>query len=813
MVFGLFQSFTQTDCVHLIRRARAWAFCAFTLSFCLTLGNHLAAQNTQLPSTKPLQLEEPLDELMVRGIRQYCLENVKKSRDARTHKWNRDYSSIDAYKSSVKENRDNFASILGVVDPRLTTNGKSQFEFTGTVTRSSLIQDSPTYKVHSIRWQVIRGVTTEGLLLIPDKPKACVIAIPDADWTPEMFAGITAELRPRLQIARRLAQQDCLVVVPMLISRDSKYSGNPEIRMTNQPHREFLYRQSFQLGRHVIGYEVQKILAAVDILEPYLYPQESNVASIPIGVAGVGEGGLLALYASALDSRIQAALVSGYFENRHALWMEPIYRNVWSLLTEFGDSDIASLIAPRQLTIEACSAVNIDGPPESANGQVTTAAPGRIRTAPLESVKDEFKIAAKHYGQLGAAKKIDLIISGEHGDGNPATDKSIRSFLTGLEVPLDAEADKSENVTEASLHRAKTYGRTSDWAQDRQRRQLHELQEHAQQLMQRSFHVRDRAWQVDRSSLESWNKDAADWRKTVHDEVIGRITDPLLKPNPRTKEVLSTDEFTAYQVVLDVIPNVIAGGVLLVPNDLKRGERRPIVVCQHGLEGTAEDTLSRDPGAHRFYKAFATELCSRGFIVYAPQNPYRGKDQFRTIQRMANPLKLSLFSFIIAQHEQTVRWLGTLPFIDKDRIAFYGLSYGGKTAMRVPPFVPGYCLSICSGDFTDWIRVITTNKDRYGYAFTSEYEIPEWNIGHVANYAELAMLISPRPFMVEHGYLDGGYPTEWVTSEFGRVRKHYDLLGIGERAKIEFFNGPHTINGVGTYEFLHTQLLWKPKKR
>ena len=349
--------------------------------------------------------------------------------------------------------------------------------------------------------------------------------------------------------------------------------------------------------------------------------------------------------------------------------------------------------------------------------------------------------------------------------------------------------------------------------QDRQRRQFLELQEHAQQLMQRSFHVRDQSWQVDRSSLEAWNKEATQWRVTVHEEVIGKIADPLLIPNPRTKKLLATDAFTAYQIALDVIPNVITGGVLLIPNDLKSGERRPVVVCQHGLEGTSEDTFSRDPASYRFYKAFAAELCSRGFIVYAPQNPYRGKDQFRTIQRMANPLKLSLFSFIIAQHEQTVRWLGSLPFIDKDRIAFYGLSYGGKTAMRVPPFVPGYCLSICSGDFTDWIRVITTNKDRYGYAFTSEYEIPEWNIGHVANYAELAMLISPRPFMVEHGYLDGGYPTEWVTSEFGRVRKHYDLLGIGQRAKIEFFNGPHTINGVGTYEFLHKQLAWESKKR
>jgi hypothetical protein len=34
--------------------------------------------------------------------------------------------------------------------------------------------------------------------------------------------------------------------------------------MTNQPHREWIYRPAFELGRHIIGYEVQKILALVD---------------------------------------------------------------------------------------------------------------------------------------------------------------------------------------------------------------------------------------------------------------------------------------------------------------------------------------------------------------------------------------------------------------------------------------------------------------------------------------------------------------------------------------------------------------------
>ncbi|MGV2334713.1 MAG UNVERIFIED_CONTAM: hypothetical protein LVR18_11570 [Planctomycetaceae bacterium] len=156
-----------------------------------------------------------------------------------------------------------------------------------------------------------------------------------------------------------------------LISRSDEFSGHPRVTFTNQPHREFLYRQAFEVGRHVIGYEVQKTLAAVDLLEQHLRRLEPSVdgRSPQIGVLGVGEGGLLALHAAALDPRIEVCLVSGYFQQREGVWQEPIYRNIWGLLTEFGDAELAGLIAPRRLVIEAATAVNVSGPPPAREGR------------------------------------------------------------------------------------------------------------------------------------------------------------------------------------------------------------------------------------------------------------------------------------------------------------------------------------------------------------------------------------------------------------------------------------------------------------
>ena len=195
-------------------------------------------------------------------------------------------------------------------------------------------------------------------------------------------------------------------------------------------------------------------------------------------------------------------------------------------------------------------------------------------------------------------------------------------------------------------------------------------------------------------------------------------------------------------------------------------------------------------------------------MVFAPHNPYRGRDDFRVLQRKANPLKKSLFSFILAQHDRILDWLAEQPFVDPTRIGFYGLSYGGKTAMRVPSLLDRYALSICSADFNEWIKKNVTVDSAYSYMFTGEYEMPEFNLGHTFNYAEMAALIAPRPFMVERGHNDGVAPDEWVAYEYAKVRRLYARLGIPERTEIEFFHGPHTINGIGTFRFLHTHLNW-----
>ncbi len=242
--------------------------------------------------------------------------------------------------------------------------------------------------------------------------------------------------------------------------------------------------------------------------------------------------------------------------------------------------------------------------------------------------------------------------------------------------------------------------------------------------------------------------------------------------------------------------------------DIKPGEKRPVVVCQHGLEGVPRDTIEKDIAGYRYYKAFTAELANQGFVTFAPYNLYRGGDRFRSLQRKLNPLRASLFSIISQQHQQILNWLGSLPCVDRSRIGFYGLSYGGKSAMRLPALLEGYALSICSGDFNDWVRKNLSVTFNGSYMFTGEYEIFEFDLGHTFNYAEMAFLIFPRPFMVERGHHDGVGIDPWVAYEYAKVQHVYDELGLAERTEIEYFNGPHEIIGQRSYEFIQKHLAW-----
>ncbi len=765
-----------------------------------------------LAGTQALNEDGDLAAKMVQGIHRFLDRETVEVTKARAALWTQlttpgpddprqgffpDRFSPKAWENRMEPKRARLRQLLGIADqrampemrlippPLLTASSADANE------QQSVAGRLKGGAISHVRWNAVRGVQAEGLLFTPDdKPPGpgerlnptALIIIPDCGVTPEQSFGISPGLPPERQWANYLAGTRTLAI--SLIDRRTG-ARMPEGRESKFSQREVLWRAGFEMGRTLLGYEIEKVLGAVDWLC-------AGGSYVRIEMIGTGDGGLIALYAAALDSRIKLVGLDGVFAPTDAQWSEPIDRTVFGVQREFGMAELGAMIAPRDLINRSADWPRVDL--TDAGG----GAPGHLGPAATAQVDAEF---ARVVALRKAAPKNPTVGTAtlRRDKPNEFLDKVVLGNA-GKIVPGNADRFGKEEGYQWEVAPVKDPNPADESA--RQQRMFANLLEDTQHLMRQAQKARGEYWKgADFSSAEKFAESAKAYREKFWSDITGKLPPATLPPNARSRQIYDTEKFTGWEIMLDVYPDVFSFGTLLLPKDMKPGEKRAVVVCQHGLEGWPSDVA--DPKFDSpYYHHFGATLAEKGYIVFAPQNPYIGKTEFRQICRKAWPIGLSLWSFIVRQHETILTWLKTQPNVDASRIAFYGLSYGGKSAMRLPALLPDYCLSICSADYNEWIWKNVDASAPYSYLHTNEYDMVEWNMGNTFNYAELSWLIFPRPFMVERGHDDGVSCDEWVAYEFARTRRHYSRLRLGDRAEIEFFNGPHTINGQGTFRFL-----------
>lgn len=730
-----------------------------------------------LPGTQPLTWDGDITSTLVDGVDRFLLKQLEQEEKKREQHWpalvHQDVSKAHPLAAEL-------STIIGLRDarvsnPRLSVERDPQ--------SGAAYASTANWQADLARWPVHADVDAAGLYVRPTQTSITfrAIVIPDAGQTPEQLIGLGEGHEKVMPWAARLAAAGGEVIVTTPVSRHREARRGRAI-MTDQ---EYLYRSAFELGRHLLGYQVNEALAAIDALGA------TSKTDLPVLVMGWGEGGWIAMHAAAVSPAIDSVCISGHFQSRQQVWNEPIHRNVQSLLTKFGDAELVAMIAPRHVVIDA-----IAGPQVEIGGD--GGAPGKLSGPTTEAAKAELARTRKILDSAKLNEHVQLIapdqpptLAGASDAAVQATLTSIR-FTTKLDSASDAKIAINPNVPLVT-------------AEARRREMLDKWDRFSQRVLEHAVDERAEYWKALKTdNLDSFKATVEPYREKFYRDVIGRWDLPLMPPQTRTRLIYEKPKWVGYEVVMDVYPDVIAYGVLLLPRDQPAGQKRPCVVFQHGLEGRPKDVIEGD---HPAYHDVAAQLVEQGYVVFAPQNLYIFHDRFRTLQRKSNPLGKTLFSTIIPQHQQICRWLAGQEQVDPKRIAFYGLSYGGKSAMRIPPLVPEYCLSICSADFNDWVWKNASTHANYSYVWTMEYEIFEFDLGSRFNYAEMATLIAPRPFMVERGHFDGVAPDDRVAAEFAKVRHLYSAkLGLQDDARLEFFVGPHTINGKGTFEFLREKL-------
>lgn len=719
-----------------------------------------------LPGTSLLTWKQDYSVVMNAGIDRFLLEQTQKVRDLRTRRWNHGATTRQDYDRFLSAKREKLGQILGLVEPRVS----GPFLFADTTFDKVPGQQ---YTIRSVCWRVFDDYLAEGVFVAPleKNPTKLVIAVPHCGMEPLAYFKSVPYLT---QLANK---GECAIVVVATVGRQPRRLAN---RPVDYPAREALFQSAWEVGRHVIGYEIETVRALIDSWQFSCGEEQSQIE-----LGGYGDGGMIALYTAALDTRINSVQVAGYFDKRESMWKQPMDRNVFGLLNDFGDAELAAMVFPRKVLIESgAGPEEVIVPPSS---KALRPESGDKPQIPVKYTQSRWAPAVLESPQIA-----DVLEEIDRARKIVASLAQDNHWIVFLPEAKNTAASSFAPAKGSKFEMNAVYLASQD-------RIFKQLDNHTQTVLANSWKTRAQFMsKLDYKSLAAYEKSTQWYRDYFYNNVIGKFELKPLPFNPRSRKAFDAKTWVGYDVVLDVFEHVCAQGLLAMPRTLIPGKKYPVVVYQHGLEGRPEGAILR-----RGHNQILVRLVERGYIVFAPQDIYAGGDSFRTLQRKSRPLGKTLYSITIPQHQQITDWLGTLPFVDKSRIGFYGISYGGKTAMRVPAVVTNYALSICSGDFSDWVYRVASSREPFSYIGTSEYEIPEFNLGGTFNYAEMTSLIAPRPFMVERGHFDGCGRDEHIAFEYAKVRFLYEAkLGISERTAIEWFVGGHEIHAGKSVEFL-----------
>jgi dienelactone hydrolase len=712
-----------------------------------------------LDGTAPFKRPDDITERQYLQIYEYFLREIAATPARRDKSWHPDYSSITAYRQSLVGHRENLRKMLGLVEAHA---GKPE------ITR---IETNEALHVEDVSIPLDQGFGVRALLFLPQskRPQPAIIAIPPATETREQFVGVAEGMTPASWLTT-LLRRGVAVSIPLMVERRGDCPLCMALRgippnFAPKDRRMILYRLGFIVGRTLVGLEVEQVMA----LRQFLASQ-AEIDADRISVLGEGQGGMTALYAAAVDERLRSATVVDYFQQRERCWTEPADRTLYGQLNEFGDAEVAALIAPRPLIV-----------------QRTPYSP-----VPDASALEELVRARRFYRGLG--KSENLIAVQENSEEGLRTSALFTTDILGA---------KNENRGELTI----TFRAPQDRIEKARNEHFEGFHDYLRRLDEESDRVREVRWKLlstapaDRAGrVKSLQKDLRD--------LMGVIPASNLPLNPRTSLIEETDKFAAYDVLLNVLPGVEAYGQLLVPRNIQG--RAPAVICQHGIGGMpcSVTGIECDPKPQAYHE-FATRLAERGYVTFAPyvavpegDDRRASPDLLDTLARLAAPLGKMRTSIELAKLHRIVDFLQSQPYVDAQHIGYYGLSYGGYSAIWMGPLEPRLKAVIISGYFNDWRAKITSQTNSKSFLFHPGEDMYNWNVLNRFTHVELIGAMWPRAVCIEFGEQDITTTPEWHGRAWAQVVDFARVWDASDRIVRDRFDGPHEIHGVLTFEFL-----------
>ena len=197
------------------------------------------------------------------------------------------------------------------------------------------------------------------------------------------------------------------------------------------------------------------------------------------------------------------------------------------------------------------------------------------------------------------------------------------------------------------------------------------------------------------------NEIVTDKKKNLSAKLVQMVTD-----NARLKARLN--EFEIGQASFMRIPNSkgdTLNAFMIKPPQFDPSRKYPVLFCNYGGPGSQE-VMSKLPKYYYWYQY----LAERGFIVMSIDNTgtgYRGEE-------FKKKTYLQLGKYEIEDQVDAAKYIGNLPFVDKNNIGHWGWSYGGfMSSLAITKGAEVFSAAIAVAPVTNWRNYDDIYTERY----------------------------------------------------------------------------------------------------
>lgn len=276
--------------------------------------------------------------------------------------------------------------------------------------------------------------------------------------------------------------------------------------------------------------------------------------------------------------------------------------------------------------------------------------------------------------------------------------------------------------------------------------------------------------------------------------------------NARTISRIERENDFIEKFVIDVEHDLKAPGYILIPKDIKPGQKRPALLCPHG-HGYGKATPAGVYGNQRkATDAYARLMTERGYVTIVIDSRGFGERQLQVqtndsevacnyLYLLYAMLGSQLITLDIHDQMQALDYLTSRDEVDPDRVGILGKSFGGTMAQYVGVF----------DDRLKAVAIVCYVASTLQYTFEdvnnncgSQFVPGLYQYGDVGT---VTGLIAPRPLLVQSGFADDCFPIDSTSKVHEEIRTIYAAAGESDKLTIDVFDGEHDFNPPTAYEF------------